>query len=121
MPSILIVDDDSDLRDALADIFGAAGYAVATAANGKEGLACLDEHRPNVVLLDMMMPVMGGREFLERKRVHPTVADVPVIVSSASDHTVVPGAAATFDKPCDVDRLLRVVARVVRAASAQRP
>jgi CheY-like chemotaxis protein len=121
MPAILIVDDDTDLRDALAEIFAAAGYSVTTAANGKEALACLDEHRPNVILLDMMMPVMDGREFLEGKRARPAVADVPVIVASASTTSdEVPGATATFDKPCDVEELLATVAGIVHRASAPR-
>ncbi len=120
MPAILIVDDDTDLRDALAEVFAVAGYSVTTAANGKEALACLDEHRPNVILLDMMMPVMGGREFLEGKRARPAVADVPVIVASASTSDEVPGATAMFDKPCDVEELLGTVAGIVRRASARR-
>ncbi len=120
MPAILIVDDDTSLRDTLAEIFVAAGYAVTTAANGQEALACLDEHRPNVILLDMMMPVMDGREFLEVKLARPAVADVPVVVASASTSDEVTGAIAMFDKPCDVDELLRVVAGIVYPASAPR-
>jgi CheY-like chemotaxis protein len=120
MPAILIVDDDTDLRDALAEVFAAAGYAVTTAANGREALACLDEHRPDVILLDMMMPVMDGREFLKRKRARPAVADIPVIVASASTSDEVPGATAMFDKPCDVEKLLRTVAGIVHPASAPR-
>ncbi|OFX19360.1 MAG: hypothetical protein A2V77_19195 [Anaeromyxobacter sp. RBG_16_69_14] len=117
MPAILIVDDDTDLRDALAEIFAAAGYSVTTAANGKEALACLDEHRPNVILLDMMMPVMDGRAFLEGKRARPAVADVPVVVASASASDEVPGATAMFGKPCDVGELLGTVAGIVHQST----
>ncbi len=121
MPAILVVDDDADLRHALAEIFAAAGYGVTTAANGKEALACLDEHRPDVILLDMMMPVMDGRQFLEGKLARPAVADVPVIVASASASSdEVVGALARVDKPCNVEELLRIVAGIVHAVSVPR-
>ena len=76
-------------------------------------------YRPNVVLLDIMMPVMDGEDLrLEKKRDRSEVADVPAIVASVSASNEVNGATAVFGKSCDVDKHLRTVARVVLPASA---
>ena len=57
---VLVVEDDPDVRSALNDLLEAEGYEVETASNGKEALERLAEHRPGLVLLDLMMPVMSG-------------------------------------------------------------
>lgn len=116
MPRVLIVDDDADIRTTLAEILSAEGFAVTTAVDGKDALARLDEATPDLVLLDIMMPVMNGLEFLEHKRARPVAAAVPVIVATASGHTDVPGAAAVLMKPFGLDVLLDVMSRMRAAA-----
>lgn len=122
---LLVVEDDADIRDTIRAVFELDGYAVETAANGVEALAKLDAlGRPCVILLDLMMPVMDGWQFLERLRGHPD----PQI--TASPVTVVSGVADQDDalalrsrygcgmvhKPADITGLMRIVHDRCRAA-----
>lgn len=80
---ILVVDDDPDICTSLEAIFTADGYRVAIARNGQEGLEMAREMRPDVILLDVMMPVLDGYGFLDAQRVDPSISTIPVIVLSA--------------------------------------
>ena len=108
---VLIVEDDEDLRDMMAQMLTIEGFRTATASNGREALDYLQTEKPNVILLDLMMPVMDGWEFRRQQKADPELAPVPVIVLSALD----PARAATVDaaaflkKPLDFDRLLALV------------
>jgi CheY-like chemotaxis protein len=109
---ILIVEDDEDLREMMAQLLTLEGYQAATVANGREALEYLhSERRPSVILLDLMMPVMDGWEFHRRMEADPTLPPVPVIVLSALDQvrTANIHAAAFLKKPLDFDRLLDLV------------
>ena len=111
---VLIVEDDSDLREMMAQLLTLEGFQSATVANGQEALKYLSGgDTPNVILLDLMMPVMDGWEFRREQQRDPKLADVPVIVLSALDQTRVGdiGAAAFLKKPLDFDRLLELVRR----------
>lgn len=108
---ILVVDDEYLIRETLRDALEADGYDVVTAQNGKEGLGRLGESlRPNLILLDMMMPIMGGQEFLQGLAQRPDLAPIPVLVVSATADTKnTPGAKAILKKPPDLDQLLWMV------------
>jgi CheY-like chemotaxis protein len=109
---VLIVEDDEDLRDMMAQMLSIEGFVAATVANGQEALAYLrTAPRPNIILLDLMMPVMDGWEFRRRQQADPDIADVPVVVLSALDpaRAAVVDAAAFLKKPLDFDRLLQLV------------
>jgi CheY-like chemotaxis protein len=109
---VLIVEDDADLRDMMAQLLSLEGFQTAAVANGREALEYLHNgDAPNLILLDLMMPVMDGWEFRRRQRADPEIARVPVIVLSALDQTraVDVGAAAVLKKPLDFDRLLQLV------------
>lgn len=80
---ILIVEDDHDTRVALRQMFETLGLRVETAANGMIALKILNHVKPNLILLDMMMPLMNGPEFLKVKDNHPEFKEIPVIVMSA--------------------------------------
>jgi CheY-like chemotaxis protein len=109
---VLIVEDDVELRDMMAQLLAIEGYNTATVANGREALDYLHNgDRPHVILLDLMMPVMDGWEFRRRMQSDPEIADLPVIVLSALDHSRAKDvdAAAFLKKPLDFDRLLTLV------------
>jgi two-component system chemotaxis response regulator CheY len=106
---ILVVEDDADVRECLADILSGEGYFVHTAADGRDALGALERiPQPCVVLLDLMMPGMNGWDFLEAIRQTPALSDLPVVIVSAYQG---PSGFPVLHKPVDLDELLRVVAR----------
>ena len=115
LKSILIVDDDLDFQDALATLLQSKGYVVSSADNGAKALQQLRESDPpGLILLDLMMPVMDGHEFLAHRNSDPVLSDVPVVVLTAGRHpqgSVVPGAADVLYKPFESDHLIRIVQR----------
>jgi CheY-like chemotaxis protein len=110
---VLVVEDDKDIRETLQQVLELEGYRVTTATNGKEGLESLKGiDRPCVILLDLMMPVMNGWEFLEAHRTDTTLATIPVVVvSAAGDKAKSAPAAGFIKKPVDLESLLNVVRR----------
>ena len=109
---VLIVEDDEDLRDMMAQMLAIEGFAATAVANGREALDYLRRAvKPHVILLDLMMPVMDGWEFRRRQQADPELAPVPVIVLSALDRSrAAPVDAIAFlKKPLDFDRLLELV------------
>jgi len=83
--SILIVDDELVIREVLERILSAGGYDLAFASSGAEALAKAAELTPDLILLDVMMPVMDGFEACRRLRADPLLAEVPVIMVTALD------------------------------------
>jgi len=82
---VLLVEDDADTRDVMTRILQKAGRDVIEAGNGREALHLLSGNRPVVILLDLMMPVMDGFDFLLEMRNHTEWQDIPVIVLTAKD------------------------------------
>lgn len=123
--TILIVEDDGDIREALAQILEDEGYAVASAPNGLVGLEKLREMHPSLVLLDLMMPVMNGWQFRQRQREDASVANIPVVIISADGsarrEAGVMGAEGFMQKPIELDDLLAMVAIHCRPAAAAAP
>jgi CheY-like chemotaxis protein len=115
LKKILIVDDDRDLQEALADFLQSRGYTVSSADDGAKALQQLrNSDPPSLILLDLMMPVMDGHEFLAHRNADPVLADIPVVVISAGRHprgSVAPGAADMLHKPFEADELIKVVQR----------
>jgi CheY-like chemotaxis protein len=112
---VLIVEDDTDLRETLADLLQLEGYRTAEAANGREALARLQQSGPPcLILLDLMMPVMNGWEFREQLRQDPALAATPVAiltgVRNSADQAAALDAVGYFQKPLDLDALLATVA-----------
>lgn len=81
--TVLIVEDDRDLREMLDLLLSTSGYDTMTAPNGAVALAHMRERKPCIVLLDLMMPVMNGWDFRQHQRADPELADVPVVCISA--------------------------------------
>lgn len=105
---ILVVDDDADLRELLAEALTSLGYAVEQAENGRVALNTLEEHLPALVLLDLKMPIMSGWAVLEALKNMPHAAGIPVLVISAYGfewEAELIGAAGYIGKPVDIDAL----------------
>ena len=116
---VLIVEDDADLREMMAQLLTLEGFHAEAVANGKEALDYLRTgDRPDVILLDLMMPVMDGWEFRRHQREDPQFAEVPVVVLTALDQSRAAhlGGAAFLKKPLDFDRLLELVRGYCREA-----
>jgi CheY-like chemotaxis protein len=109
--SVLVVEDDADLRAAVADILEDEGFEVHVAENGQDALVELVHmgRRPCLVLLDLMMPVMDGFTFMEQLRADPGMRHVPVVVCSASVNVPPEGASAMLRKPFEIPVLLDTV------------
>lgn len=115
MESILIVDDEASIAEVLADLFEAEGYLVHKAADGQEALDHVARRPPNLILLDVMMPVLDGPGTLRRLRADPNCAEIPVVMMSAARRPAdIDGCAAFVEKPFDMDRLVELVARILR-------
>jgi CheY-like chemotaxis protein len=115
---ILVIDDDSDIRETLADVLSSAGYEVTTAANGREGLDRLRGSAHDLVVLDLMMPVMTGWEFRGEQLRDASIAEVPVIVISAARSPKPIEASATLPKPFDLQELLDLAERLAGATAS---
>ncbi|NNB85806.1 response regulator [Corallococcus exiguus] len=113
MKRLLIVDDEFAIVEALEDILSLEGYDIVTAYNGDEGLQRLLASKPDLVLLDLMMPVMDGGELLRRIRAHPDLCDLPVVVMSAGRLTDEERRASShfLAKPFELDDLLGTLAK----------
>ena len=113
---VLVVDDDPDILDALSEILEVEGYEVQRARNGREALQRLEHTPPDLVLLDLMMPVMDGWEFA--RSLDPEVRP-PIIVLSADRNVSVKaqeiGALGWLAKPFELSELLAVVRRAIPA------
>jgi CheY-like chemotaxis protein len=83
---VLVIDDDQDIRDALEVVLTLHGYHVTTAEDGTSALALLRDGstRPNVILLDLMMPGMNGQQFRAAQMSDPAIASIPVFVMSGA-------------------------------------
>jgi twitching motility two-component system response regulator PilH len=119
--NILVVEDHADLREMLTVLLESEGFAVRTAVNGVEALKRLEETRPSLILLDLMMPVMSGDEFRQRQLADPRYRDVPVICMTAAhdgrERAMRLHADDYFQKPLDFEQLMSVVRARVRAAA----
>ena len=115
--SVLIVDDEFGLADITAEILTEAGYDVALAINGKLGLASLTTRPADLVLTDLMMPVMDGPEMIRRMRADPKLAAIPTILMTALPEAIPTGPAALHDavlvKPYSIVELLETMRRLL--------
>jgi CheY-like chemotaxis protein len=123
MKTILIVDDEFGIVDALRELLTEEGYHVITAANGREGLARLAAERPDLVLLDLMMPILGGRETLRVMRTTPELRDIPVVLMSAApqrtallDDETARELSGFLSKPFEIRVLFDLLERLLGAA-----
>jgi two-component system, sensor histidine kinase and response regulator len=110
--TVLIVDDEVEIRETLREAFEDQGFVVRCASNGREGLASLRQFDPPcAVVLDLIMPLMNGNELYAEMQADPKLATIPVVVST-SDPSRAPPGVLIMKKPVDLGRLLSTVARL---------
>lgn len=113
---ILVVEDDTSIRELLVELLESEGYAVASAVNGLEGLKHLQsEANPDLILIDLMMPVMDGYSFRTEQLKNPTWSKIPTVVMSAEANAKEKmknfSITAFLSKPVELDTILKTVAR----------
>jgi CheY-like chemotaxis protein len=110
-PTVLVVEDNDDIRELVSLVLTTEGYQVREAQHGKEALDILDAmgEQPCLVLLDMMMPVMDGFAFLQSLRKQHKLLSMPVVVVTASATNPVDGAVKTVRKPVSAELLRQLV------------
>jgi two-component system cell cycle response regulator DivK len=117
MTTVLIVEDDDRNRKLARDVLGAAGCLTLEAATGSEGITLAREHQPDVILVDLRLPDMGGAEVARALSNDPRTAPIPVVAMSAlslegaGDWLEAAGFAGAIDKPISIrdfpDEVLR--------------
>lgn len=119
--SVLVVDDDQDIRETVKEVLEDEGYDVDVAANGEEALARLQVVSPGLILLDLSMPVMNGSAFAEELQKDARLASIPTVVLTAAGRLVEPvatgGIAAFLQKPISLEALLALVEKYCGAAA----
>lgn len=80
MHKVLIIEDDAPYRKIYKRKFEVAGYAVEAAENGEEGLAKIRSFHPDIVFVDLMMPLMNGFQVLDHAKADPEIKDIPIVV-----------------------------------------
>lgn len=115
MKQILVVDDEQLIREVIADILKDEGYDVLLAGGGRKMIGLLETERPDMVLLDVMMPDGNGQEALQHMRNDPALHDIPVIVitTGVGGIPAVEGATEVLEKPFDLDQLLTAVVKTI--------
>jgi signal transduction histidine kinase len=112
---VLVVEDDEDISESMSSILEDAGYRVDACANGKDALDRLQREPSDAVVLDLMMPVMNGWEFVMAKKADPSIAEIPVVAVSADRSAKARAIRADgyISKPFGADELVAAVARVL--------
>ena len=120
MPKVLVADDDSSILELIRELLEEDGYDVSSASNGEEALIRVKQQRPDVLLLDFMLPKKDGYEVLVELRENENTRDLPVIMITSQDGILYPqisaamGATYHVRKPFRTGELLELVARVIK-------
>ncbi len=116
MKTILVVDDEMVLTEILRDVLQDAGYRVATAGDGRAGLDSLPTVRPDLVLCDVMMPILDGREVCRLLRSDPQYHTIPLVMMTAAPGSITRqdcDYTALVGKPFDLDKLLLMIEQLI--------
>lgn len=116
MQRVLVVDDETAILEALEDVLSSEGYDVRTACNGREGLRRMREATPDILLLDLMMPVVDGHQMLEEIESDPRLAGTPVVLMSAGTLSQPRFSRPFLAKPFELATLLSTLRGVLGKA-----
>lgn len=106
----MVVDDERGIRDTISRMLELEGYAAVLAENGRDALTKLETCNPCLILLDVMMPVMGGLEFMKCVGEDPKLADIPIVLVTAYGSDVDASLARSIiDKPFRLHDILDTV------------
>jgi CheY-like chemotaxis protein len=118
--TILVVDDEFGLAEALSALLVDDGYLVHTAVNGRQGMEKLAQVKPDLVLIDYMMPVMNGADMLRAMRGDPAYRDIPAVLMSGIPESMLKGECDGYNaflrKPFDGVALLELVLKLAGKA-----
>ena len=122
MKTILVVDDDAAIVEALSEFLVGEGYRVVSAGNGNDALAQLEKEHPTLVLTDSIMPVADGLGFVQRVHALPQFRSLPVVLMTAWYGGEAPsprtdGVSAVLNKPFELDELLAMIERLIGKVS----
>lgn len=113
MKKILIVEDDISIRELLVEILEDQGYQVSSSVNGSEGIKAIESSLPDLILMDVMMPVMDGYQFRKELMLNPEWSHIPIVAMSAQEQTrkklVDHGITNFINKPFELDHLIETV------------
>jgi len=121
-PKVLVVDDDPAILEICSDLLETEGYTVAVAPNGQQALNVMRGAHPDVVLMDIMMPVLDGITTCQQMHADPELAEIPVVLMSARTNLNLQNrdlahAAALVAKPFDIDHLLDTIQQLIHQAA----
>lgn len=120
---ILYVEDNQIIRDVMVQVLEIYGYKAATAKNGQEGVEMALQWKPDLILMDLRMPVMDGYQAIQAIKVNPKTCHILIFVISAwsskreQDQARTAGADAFFVKPTDMNRLNEAIKMAVNTSS----
>lgn len=112
--TILLIEDDHDIRVAIRQALEDAFYRVLSAPNGRDGLKILNKERPSLIILDMVMPLMDGEEFLKSMGRDDRLKDIPVIQISAYADKLTFTSNVAFKKPLDLEQFLKQIPQLIQ-------
>jgi len=116
---VLLVEDDVDLAELYRGVLRWSGFDAAHAIDGVSALRMLEEETPDLIVVDMNLPVLNGDQLLREMAAHPELRQIPAIVVTGEDihpNLAVEQAKQILRKPCAPDRLVSAVERYVRAS-----
>ena len=117
MKRVLVVDDEPMIRQLVADFLTETGFVADMAANGSEALRVIGRHKPDAIVLDLMMPLLDATGFVELLRLNPRYAGIPIVVMTAAygaaEEAARLGAQACVTKPFALEELAETIARFI--------
>lgn len=118
--TVMIVDDDDDIREVIHDVLRDEGCTVYQERGGIEALATLRTVVPDLIIFDLMMPVMNGWTFYAELQQDPVLSQIPVVVLSAASHLLPDGCVTQLRKPIDLTTLLQLLDTIDAPQSARK-